>query len=278
MTHHPQHQASEPFLKWVGSKRRLLAQLVPHMPLRGRLVEPFVGGGAVFLAADYDRYLINDANPDLAAVWVALQQRPRQFTEAASAFFVERNRNVDAFLRIRADFNASVDRFDRAIRLPYLNKFAFNGLFRVNQSGEYNVPYARPASMPRFPFQEMEAASTKLQFCEVRNGGFASTLEDCGFGDAVYCDPPYVHRTCADSFTAYTAARFGAEQQRHLVEACQRAVNRGATVLVSNHDTPESRALYKGWEIHSFTVRRSIGPTKTSRGHADELLAILRPT
>lgn len=89
MLRHPQSpKASRPFLKWPGSKSRLLPQLLPLLPLRSRLVEPFVGAGSVFLSADYDRYLVNDANPDLVAVWAALKQRPRAFMEASSMFFL----------------------------------------------------------------------------------------------------------------------------------------------------------------------------------------------
>ncbi len=277
MNIHPQRRASGPFLRWAGGKGRLLSQLLPHLPLRTRLVEPFVGGGSVFLAADYDRYLINDANSDLAAVWVALKQRPRQYVEAASSLFVESNRNGDAYNRIRERFNRSVDRFDRAACIPYLNKFAFNGLFRVNRRGEHNVPYARPAAVPRFPYEEMSAAASKLAYCEVRSGGFASVLADCGVGDAVYCDPPYVPSSAGKSFTGYTSEGFGIEAQRTLVSAARLAVSRGATVLISNHDTEEARALYRGWETHSLIVRRSIGADQSSRRNVSELLAILRP-
>jgi DNA adenine methylase len=277
MYFHPQNQSCRPFLKWAGGKGRLLAQLLPLFPLRGRLVEPFVGAGSVFLAADYDRYLLADANPDLIAVWVSLQQRPAEFIAESQSYFIEANRTEEAFMRIRAEFNQSHDRWERAVRFIYLNKFGFNGLFRVNKSGNYNVPYSRPAVLPRFPFETLEAAALKLQRCTFLNGGFAATLDECGFGDAVYCDPPYVTSEDEPSFTSYTAGGFGAQQQEQLVTCARLAVKRGATVLISNHDTPYARELYRGWELHTLTVRRSISASGP-RGMANELVAILRPS
>ena len=275
MYFHPQTQACRPFLKWSGGKGRLLPKLLPLLPLRGRLVEPFVGAGSVFLAANYDRYLLGDSNPDLIAVWAALQQRPAEFISASQRYFTEANRTEEQFLRIRAEFNETHDRWERAVRFLYLNRFSFNGLFRVNKSGKYNVPYSRPAVLPRFPFEALEAAALKLQRCTFLNGGFGATLDQCGFGDVVYCDPPYVTSDDKPSFTGYTPDGFGNRQQEQLVASARLAVGRGATVLISNHDTPYARELYLGWELHTLSVRRSISASGP-RGIANELVAILR--
>lgn len=278
MFRHPQPlPPTRPFLKWAGGKTRLLPQLLPLLPLRARLVEPFVGAGSVFLAADYDSYLINDANPDLAAVWAALQVRPREFMQAASSLFTGENDNAQAYYRIREEFNATGDRFERAVRLPYLNRFGFNGLYRVNGKGEFNVPYGRRSSLPTFPWDEMAAASVKLQRCLVTSGGYAAAVEASGFGDVLYCDPPYLDSSTGDSFTAYTQARFALQDQVRLVELCRNAVERGATVLISNHDTPQTRELYAGFELHTARVRRSLAGSSDSRVDAAELIAILRP-
>jgi DNA adenine methylase len=278
MHQHPPFSPSDSFLKWAGSKRRLLPQLLPLLPLRTRLVEPFLGAGSVFLAADFDCFLLGDANADLIAVWTALKQRPVEYIQAAQAFFTPENLGLEAYLRIREEFNDTDERFERAIRIPYLNKMAFNGLFRVNKAGAFNVPYAHPTKIPRFPLEEMEAAALKLRRCTLLNGGFAATLEQTGFGDAVYNDPPYLNPTAEKrSFTAYTPSGFGLAHHQELVECSRQAVSRGATVLISNHDTPETRLLYRGWEIHSLTVRRSMRATGEKSDMAQELVAILRP-
>lgn len=269
---------STPVLKWTGGKRRLLPQLLPLLPLQGRLVEPFVGAGSVFLAADYDRYVINDANPDLAAFWVSLRERPAQFMRDASAFFVPENHSPDAYARVRGEFNAAVESYQRAVRLPYLNKFCFNGLFRVNSKGQYNVPYGKPAKLPRFPFEEAAAAAEKLKRCVIMNGDFEAVIGEAGFGDTVYCDPPYLDSAVGASFTGYTAGGFDIACHRRLIEASKRAVERGATVLISNHDTEEVRELCRGWEIHRLSVRRSVASRSSSRGVAAEVVATLRPS
>ncbi|WP_431102947.1 DNA adenine methylase [Roseateles noduli] len=273
----PPLAASKPLLKWPGGKQRLLSQLLPLLPPGSRLVEPFVGAGSVFLAASYDQYVISDANSDLVTMWVALKERPNEYATRASAFFVEEHRSQDAYLRVRAEFNGLVDRFERAVRLPYLNRFGFNGLFRVNRSGAFNTPYGKPAKVPTFPWEQVEAAAAKLERCLVLNGGFAAAMELAGDGDVVYCDPPYLDSETGASFTAYTVDAFGMEQHERLVECARQAVSRGAHVLISNHDTPEVHELYGGWDVCAVEVRRSVAAGSGSRGIAREVVARLAP-
>lgn len=270
----PKLPASKPCLKWPGGKGRLLSQLLPLVPPGRRLIEPFVGAGSVFLASDYDSYIINDANRDLMAMWAALQSRPREYAQKAVSYFVEANRSDEAYLALRARFNSATDSFERATLLPYLNRFGFNGIYRVSLKGVFNVPYGKLAAVPKFPWDEMEAASVKLQRCLLLNGGFRAAVEMAGEGDVVYCDPPYVDDE-RPSFTQYTAVRFGMEQQQGLVEACEAAAHRGATVLISNHDTATTRRLYAGWEIHPVAVRRSVAANAEGRVMANELVARL---
>lgn len=275
---HPATNAatSKPFLKWTGGKSRVLPKLLPLLPSGSRLIEPFVGAGSVFLGTDYDLFIINDANSDLAATWAALKSRPSEYIARAAELFTEGHRNQAAYLRIRAEFNATTDRFERAVRLPYLNRFGFNGLFRVNRKGGFNVPYGAPVSLPVFDVQRYEAAAAKLGRCQVLNGGYAEAIELAGVGDVVYCDPPYLDSTTGASFTGYTANGFSMADHEQLVECCVRAASRGAKVMVSNHDTPEARALFEGWRIEVFPVRRSISAKAGSRGNAMELVAVLR--
>lgn len=267
---------SKPFLRWPGGKGRLLPQLLPLLPSGRRLIEPFVGAGSVFLAANYQSYVINDANPDLVAMWVALQAQPGKYMERANSFIVEENRTPQAYVELRKRFNEEVDSFERAALLLYLNKFAFNGIYRVNSRGKFNVPFGDPKKMPRFPWEEIEAASRRLEQCLILNGGFRGAIDLAGEGDVVYCDPPYVS-TDRPSFIGYTAAGFGMEQQRDLVAACEEAVSRGAIAVISNHDTATTRELYSGWDIHQVSVRRSVAAEGSARRFAQELVATLKP-
>lgn len=266
---------SKPFLKWAGGKSRLLKELLPNFPTGLRLIEPFVGAGSVFLGSTYQQYVINDSNSDLVAVWSALKQRPREFAERAAAYFSPEHHSQAAYLQIRGEFNGSLEHFERAVRLPYLNRFGFNGLYRVNRSGMLNVPYGKPSKLPTFPWHQVEAAATKLSQCLVLNGGFAQAIELAGKGDIVYCDPPYLDANDRPSFTAYTTGGFEAADHQRLVDCLQAASSRGAHVLVSNHDTSEARRLYSGWHIKSLSVRRSISATAGARSVANELLAWL---
>jgi DNA adenine methylase len=235
-----------------------------------------MGAGAVFLGTNYERYLLNDANPDLVAVWVALKERPGEFTRDAASFFGTEHNCAEAFYQVRTEFNASCDRFERAVRLPYLNRFGFNGLYRVNGKGVFNVPFGRHAKTPRFPWDEMAAAAAKLERCTVTCGGFGAALGEAGAGDVVYCDPPYLSLGSTPSFTAYTASPFGPREQRELVTVAKAAARRGATVIISNHDTPAARDLYRDFELHSVEVRRSLSARAAGRGMAKELVAVLR--
>jgi len=279
MLKHPQHLApSRPFLKWLGGKGRLLPTLLPLLPPGSRLIEPFVGAGAVFLGSSYPAAILGDANPDLAAVWVAIKEQRREFVARASELFCDGNRSPEAYLRIRTEFNESVDRFERAVRFMYLNKFGFNGLYRVNKRGVFNVPYGHPDALPRFPFDEVALAAEKLKAATVLSGGFAATMELATVGDVVYCDPPYSDLETQTSFTGYAAQGFGVAEHKELVAAAREAAAKGATVLISNHDTPQTRALYEGFEIVELTVRRSVAADAGKRLAARELLAKLRPS
>lgn len=227
------------------------------------------------MGLEYESYVINDANPDLIAAWAALQGRPQEFIERAAALFREENRNASAYLRLRAQFNEETDRFERAVMLPYLNRFGFNGLFRVNKAGRFNVPYGKPTGVPRFPLEEMEAAHLKLQRTTILGGGFEFAVEQAGVGDVLYCDPPYLDSTQGASFTGYSSAGFTIKDHEALREAALKAVSRGATVVISNHDTPQTRDLYRLWHVESVAVHRSIAAKASSRVEAHELLAVM---
>lgn len=272
---HPTLQRERPPLKWTGGKIRLLPQLSPLLPHGRRLIEPFVGAGAVFLNHKYPAFLLNDANIDLMAMWRALRNRSDRYIKDAAALFGAANHSEAAYLRIREEFNSATDAYDRAVRLPYLNRNGFNGLYRVNRKGAYNVPYGKPAAPPHFPLGAFERASVTLRRATLMNADFVSTVSLAGPGDVVYCDPPYSPSATGASFTGYTAHGFDWSDHALLVNAAHDAHARGATVLISNHDTPLTRALYAGFRIHSVEVSRTVAANASSRGVTPELVAIL---
>ncbi|MDP3812184.1 MAG: Dam family site-specific DNA-(adenine-N6)-methyltransferase [Hydrogenophaga sp.] len=279
MYQHPTNDAleanSRPFLKWAGGKQRLLQDIKARLPHGKRLIEPFLGAGSVFLGSSYPSYLLGDANPDLMAVWSALQNRPREFIERSSELFNASKCTAEAYYGLRNEYNQLSDRFERAVLFVYLNRFGFNGIYRVNSKGKFNTPFGRPVTTPHFPWDELKSAADKLQLATLHAGGFRFLMEEAGEGDVVYCDPPYSDFDRA-SFTAYTQSGFRVAQHEELCCLARDASERGAVVVVSNHDSEHTRTLYSGWTIHELEVRRSVAGAPGSRGMSREVLAVLR--
>lgn len=266
---------ARPFLKWAGGKQRLTPQLLPLIGSGRRLIEPFLGAGSVFLAAGFDEAILGDANADLMALWAAVQARPEALIHAANEWFQEKYRNALAYFALRDQFNMETDRFDRAVLFFYLNKFGFNGLCRYNRDGAFNVPYGKPTRLPSVPTDEIAAAHLALQRARLMSGGYAESMREAGAGDVVYCDPPYLASVGGASFAAYTCANFGISEHLDLVREAHAAASRGARVLISNHDTPQTRDLYRAFTVVPVYARRSVAANAQKRGVAQELVAIL---
>jgi DNA adenine methylase len=272
-------QLKRPFLKWAGGKTRLVAAIRTVAPNAAtRLVEPFVGSGAVALNLGYPRNLLADSNRDLIDVYKCLQSEGEAFIAACAALFVPEHNTSEAFARLRAEFNATSDRRRRACLFVYLNRHGYNGLCRYNAKGGFNVPFGRYAG-PQLPRAAMESFHAFLQNCKIRHADFRALLAESGAGDFVYCDPPYVPASATANFTTYAREGFGPDDQRDLVACCRAAAQRGAWVAISNHDTPQTRELYRDAdECHPLLVRRQISCDADTRGHAQELLVLYRPT
>jgi DNA adenine methylase len=271
-----------PFLKWAGSKRRLLTQLLPLLPHGNRLIEPFVGGGSVFMSTDFEAYLLGDINPDLIGLYGALKRDPTTFVADAQALFVDANCNQAAYNTLRARFNDPfTPRGERAALFLYLNKFGFNGLYRVNKDGEMNVPFAHLEKVPGFPLAAIDGFAKKLSRAQLKQSDFAAVMEQAVPGDVVYCDPVYVGRDDVQglprkSFSAYDSQGFGLEQHQRLAQLARSLSNRGVPVVISNNDTAVTRALYAGAEFHAVAGYRSMAASTSARGKVTEMVAIFR--
>lgn len=268
---------SKPFLKWPGGKRRLAARILSLLPREGCLIEPFVGAGGVFLASEHADLVLNDSNPDLMAVYMALQRNPAAFIAQARALFSGEYLSREAYLRLRDEFNALTPGFRRAVLFIYLNRHGFNGLCRYSLSGRYNVPWGKPSVTPYFPESELWAAAARLSRATLSCGDFAVVMEQARCGDAVICDPPYLSLAGNASFTMYDGHGFEFKDHERLVALARDASARGATVAVCNHDTDEARNLYAGSEIVTMQVARSISASGARRTPAAEIIAVFRP-
>ncbi len=259
-----------PFLKWAGGKRQLLPELLAQLPAQRRTYhEPFLGGGALFFKLQPDRAVLSDLNERLIRTYRAV----RDDVEAVVKALRECPNDKDFFLRMRARDIDSANDIELAAWFIFLNKTGFNGLYRVNSSGGFNVPMGRYANPKILDTANLRNCSHALQDTGVECEGFTAVLDRAVAGDAVYCDPPYVPLSSTASFTAYTKAGFGPQDQVALRDMALALKGRGVTVILSNHDTPEVRELYAdGFELSRIMVARAINSAANKRGGVGELI------
>lgn len=269
---------TRPFLKWAGAKTKLLPAIRAVAPSGARrFVEPFVGSGVVALNLGHARNLIADANPDLVTLYRVLQLEGDAFIENCGPLFSPETNCGAAFYALRAEFNSTTDARRKAALFIYLNRHGYNGLCRYNAKGRFNAPFGR-YERPRLPRERMQAFHAFLQRCEIRHADFREIMAEVGAGDFVYCDPPYLPVSATANFTDYARGGFAAKNQWELADSCAAAAGRGACVAVSNHDTAETRELYRhADECHELLVARRISCKSATRTHVRELLAVFRP-
>jgi len=273
----PATKVKETFLKWPGNKTELLPHILPKLRKGNRLVEPFAGSAAVTLASHgYKRHVLTDLNGDLINLYEMILEMGEAFIREARSYFTPHYNTEDHYYGFRRAFNEDrLSDLERACLFLYFNKHGWHGMCRYNAKGEFNVPYGFYTST-YFPEAEMRKLIGLKDRLFVHCVDFEYTLANCGAGDVVYCDPPYVPLTKTANFTQYFGA-FGYSEQERLVKFVAKAVQQGAYVIVSNHDTPVTRELYAGATIHSLSVRRSMAQAKEHRVFAPELLAVYEP-
>jgi DNA adenine methylase len=263
----------KPFLKWPGGKYRILEQVKSKLVPGQRLIEPFVGSGAVFLNTEYPEYLLSDINEDLINLYIVLQREGEAFINYCSEFFIPENNIETRFYELRDEFNNTNDALLKAALFVYLNKHGYNGLCRYNSNGGFNVPFGR-YTKPYFPREEMLYFFTKSQNAVIRCQDFRQTMRQARRGDVIYCDPPYVPLSPTSNFTSYSAGGFGEREQLELADRARALARQGITVVISNHNTEFVLAAYEEAEIETFEVRRFISCDGANRNKVGELLAV----
>lgn len=266
-----------PFLKWAGGKYSLLPELDRLIPAGKRLIEPFVGGGSVFLNSDkHERFLLADINADLINLYQMLAVVPDSVIAEAMKAFRHLN-DAENYTAIREAFNAQkLNATERAAAFLYLNRHCFNGLMRYNLDGFFNVGWGKYKA-PYFPEKELMAFRKKSSACVFMNAGFERTLRLAGDGDVVYCDPPYEPMPGTAGFTSYASGGFSWDSQVALAESCVAAHQRGAKVFISNSTAPRVIELYEqhGFTLHRVNARRSISSKGSTRETANDIVASL---
>lgn len=272
---------AQPFLKWAGGKSQLLAQFDRFFPTSiSEYCEPFIGGGAVFfhLKARFPRIraVIRDINPELINCYIAvrdeleplmglLDEHLRQFRQGGKQYYDQ--------IRSRHQLTDSVE---RASRMIFLNKTCYNGLWRVNGRGEFNVPIGsyRPEKVSLYDHANLLAASRALQGVDLAVEDFRDTLRAVPARTFVYVDPPYFPISATANFTSYTKEEFGKAAQEELAAIFADASRRGVRLMLSNSDTPFIRDLYKGFELHTVKARRAVNSDGAKRGQISEVIVL----
>lgn len=230
-----------PFLKWAGGKRWLMRSHRAAFDLSGveRYVEPFVGSGAVFFGLHPKSALLNDANAELVETYCAIKKDWKSVLDLLRKH--QRRHSDEYYYQVRESVPTS--QAGRAARFVYLNRTCFNGLYRVNRRGEFNVPRGTKDSV-LMDTDDFESISRRLTNANLQSGDFENVVDQCGEGDFIYADPPYTVKHNNNGFIKYNERLFSWADQERLKDALVRAVRRGARALVSNADHPSIRELY----------------------------------
>jgi DNA adenine methylase len=266
-----------PFLKWAGGKKQLLEPILAKLPKAiATYHEPFVGGGAVFfeLAKEgrFERAVLSDSNEDLIECYRAIQCHVDELIEALKAY----RHSEEDYYRVRASRPAR--RAERAARIIYLNKTGFNGLYRVNRSGEFNVPFGRYKNPTICDEPNLRAVSEALANVELQVSDFERAAASAKPGDAVYFDPPYLPISKTSYFTAYDRGSFGISEHERLAQVFADMTRRGVPAVLSNSDTPETRELYRDFDLATVLATRAINSKVDGRGAISEILVTNEPS
>jgi len=268
----------QPFLKWAGGKRELAPIIRRYVPRKFKLYfEPFVGAGAVLFDLQPSSALVNDVNGELINCYNVIKNAPRKLiadlqTHLKTKRYFYKLRSLD-----REEGFGRLSKVKRASRIIYLNKTCYNGLFRVNSQGHFNVPYGNYANPLIVDEVVIGAVSRYLNGAdvEISNDDFENALSGARRGDFVYLDPPYDPLSDTSSFTGYNLNSFGREEQTRLKDVCDDLTRRGCKVLLSNSATPFIRGLYadkRRYTVVEVDASRKINAIATARGKIRELL------
>jgi DNA adenine methylase len=296
---------ARPYLKWAGGKTQLLFELEKRLPqsikenrVIERYLEPFVGGGAMFFYLK-NHYQVRDSilldvNPELIMAYRVIQQDPHKLITLLKDMEGEHlqkseDARKDNFYRIRAEFNQNMplmnytdygdDWISRTASLIFLNKTCFNGLFRLNSKGEFNVPFGRYKNPNICDEVNLQAVHQALQKTEVRCADFTQARQYIKKDTLVYMDPPYRPLNSTSHFTSYSRERFSDHDQEKLARFYQEMDSRGAYLILSNSDPKNNNPadnffdeLYRGYRIDRVPAKRNINSNTASRGEIKELI------
>lgn len=267
-----------PCIKFVGGKRQLAPLILARLPLEiGTYYEPFCGGAAIFFALAnehrFKRAVLADTNGDLINMYVQIRD---DLASVVRHLRTHVAKNCEEYFYEQRAYPINRRGPAPAARFIYLIKTAFNGLWRVNQSGAPNAPWGKYENPNILDVPALKAASFALQGVELIEGDFAPVIAKAKRGDAIYADPPYLPASKTANFTAYGADGFTIADAERLAYCFEWAARRGVHVLLSNSDTPDSRRIFRAGTIERVTARRNINSKGDGRGAVGEILVSAR--
>lgn len=261
---------AKPFLRWAGSKRQLVPKLKSYWSNDyHRYVEPFAGSACLFFALKPKNALLSDTNRDLIITYLAVKDHPRAVYNRLNKIPI----GEKSYYRVRSQAPENLDDNSRAARFIYLNRFCFNGLYRTNLKGDFNVPYAKTGGTGELPtYKQLSICSTLLKNAKIQACDFSKTILNVKSGDFVYMDPPFAVSQ-RRVFNEYGPKTFSLERLEDLIIAIDIIHAAGAYFVVSYADCTEAREIFEPWNVTRVRTRRNISGFSTNRRNAYELIA-----
>ncbi|MCD9029093.1 Dam family site-specific DNA-(adenine-N6)-methyltransferase [Luteimonas sp. BDR2-5] len=257
-----------PLVRWAGSKKKLLPKLSEYwLPTYERYIEAFAGSASLFFHLEPSCALLNDSNNELIEAYNVLKQDPHGLHEK----LISIENSEETYYEWRSADTARMSQFDAAVRFFYLNRFCFNGIYRTNRSGQFNVPYGGQKSGAVPTLDEWMQASERLKSAELSSEDFESfVLRNARQGDFVYLDPPYAVSN-RRIFRQYSAQTFGVEDVQRLSDVLYEIDQRGAKFVVSYAKSPETKEIALGWKVRQTVAQRNVAGFSEHRRQAVEV-------
>lgn len=266
----------KPFLRWAGGKQLLARKLLNFLPVdfddqKHTYFEPFLGAGTMLLKLAPKRAEVSDLNEHLINLFRTIKTNPSELSRQCKLH--EQKNNEKYYYRIRELFNkdSETGSVKQASRFLYLNRSCYNGIFRVNQKGMYNVPYGKKPRLLIPTFEQLKQLSNRFKEIRFSVCSFETIYNRIKRNDLVYLDPPYPPLNGTSYFTHYTKERFGVEDQKKVADFANCIKKKGAHVMITNADTQYVRTLYRGWLMRKIQSRRFI-TCKAERHSVGELV------
>lgn len=271
----------KPLLKWAGGKRYIAEELRSKFPENwnaGTYYEPFIGGAAMFLSAKPNKAVVADVNKRLVQFYKYVKDRPSDFyselnkiSETFNNCAIDGKKNY--YLELRQKFNqTNPEELESAVLLFAINKLCFNGLYRENSSGGFNVPFGQKKSLPIMRMEELLEVSEALKHTEILNSDFEVSVSQATSGDFVYFDPPYIPLGPSSSFTSYHSGGFNLEDQQRLANLMQNLSQKGVKAMCSNSDAELTHEIFGHLRIGNISAPRMVSANASGRGMINELV------